>query len=243
MSESKKRRSQTKKDALIVLVKYPRQGQVKTRLITPMMNDETVCHICELLLVDLLKRFSPRKEMRIILVGANGDTEEDFRGLLEKYGLTRRNIEVFLPATGSLEGDMVKGYAYALQKSPKAILTAPDIPYLPVKMVGSLLKALDTHDFVFCPNIDGTALPHGMRKAVDLFSGSNTRSINWLHQLFRRIKEENLSYKMFLPLFDIDRFEDLVMFYNWQLFLEDSGESELLCRETLGFLKSILPSI
>ena len=242
MSKPKKSLSRTKKDVLIVLVKYPRLGQAKTRLITPALNDENVCHVCELFLVDLLKRFTLRKELRIIILGARGDTEDEFCGLLEKYGVTGKNIEVFLPGTGSLEGDMAKGYEHALQKSKKAILTAPDIPYLPVETVNGLREALNTHDFVFCPNIDGTALPHGMKKAVDLFSGKTTRSIDWLRQLFRRIKEENLSYRMFPPIFDIDRFEDLVMFYNWQLFLEDSGESELLCPETLEFLKSIMPN-
>ncbi len=226
---------------MIILVKYPRPGQVKTRLITPALNDEKVCRICEVFLVDLLKRLTPVKKLRIVILGANGDTEEEFRDLFEKYDVAGQSIEVFIPHTGSLEGDMVKGYEHALQKSKKAILTAPDIPYLPIQTMNSLLEALDTHDFVFCPNIDGTALPHGMKKAIDVFSDNSTRSINWLCQLFLRIKEENLSYKMFPPLFDIDRFEDLVMFYNWQLFLEDSGETKLLCPETLELLKSIMP--
>ncbi len=39
--------------------------------------------------------------------------------------------------------------------------------------------------------------------------------------------------------FDIDRFENLLMFYNWQIFLEDSGETKFYCPETMKYLKSL----
>lgn len=43
-------------NALIVLVKYPRPGLVKTRLMS-ILDETAICRISELFLVDLLARF------------------------------------------------------------------------------------------------------------------------------------------------------------------------------------------
>ena len=95
---------------------------------------------------------------------------------------------------------------------------------------------LDNYDLVFYPNFDGAACPQGMKIFNDLFSDLPATLLSkWL----LRIKSLKLSYKMLEPIFDIDKFADLEMFYNWQLFLEDSGDFEMFCPETMKFLKSL----
>lgn len=82
-------------NALIILAKYPRPGQVKTRLI-PMIGDIATNRISELFLIDLLRRFASIHDINVIIAGASQDTDDEFKGLLAKYQIPLENTEIFL---------------------------------------------------------------------------------------------------------------------------------------------------
>lgn len=113
-----------KKDALIVLAKYPRPPHVKTRLI-PALGETAASHISELFLVDLLRRLSATKRWKIFIAGAITDTVLEFDDLLARHRIPRQNIESFIPQGNSMEDDIVKAYKYVLRKHERAVLTCP----------------------------------------------------------------------------------------------------------------------
>lgn len=225
-------------NALIILVKYPRPEYVKTRLI-PAIGDVAASRVSELFLVDLLRRFASIHSLRVVIAGASQDTEDEFRGLLTKHQIPSTHIEIFFPRTGSMEMDILISYSYVLTESKKAILTGSDIPYLSVEMINKMFTMLDKHDLVFYPNTDGGACPHGMKRIIDLFTGTNSRSKSYLQHWLEQIAKLEISYQMLMPIFDIDTFEDLTMFYRQQLMIECSGNFDMFCPETMGFLKSL----
>lgn len=226
-------------NALIILAKYPRTGHVKTRLIST-IGDIAASRISELFLVDLLHRFASIRNLRVIIAGASQDTDDEFKDLLTKHHILSTHIEIFLPRSGSMEEDILMSYSHALANSKKVILTGSDIPYLSVKMVNKMFVVLKKHDLVFHPNTDGGACPHGMKRVIDLFTGTNSRSKSYLQSWLEQIAKLGISYQMLIPIFDIDTFDDLMMFYGWQLMIEHSGNLEMFCPKTMEFLKSVL---
>ncbi len=227
-----------KTNALIILAKYPRPGHVKTRLIST-IGDVAANRVSELFLVDLLGRFINVSNLQVVIAGALQDTEDEFRDLLTKHHIPSTHIKIFFPRTGSMEKDILMSYLHVLANSKKAILTGSDIPYLSVDMTNKMFATLDKHDLVFHPNTDGGACPHGMKRAIDLFTGTNSRSRNYLQNWLKQITKFKISYQMLMPIFDIDTFDNLTMFYGWQLMIEHSRNLDMFCPETMKFLKSL----
>lgn len=229
------RGTNSRKDALIVLAKYPRPGIVKTRL-GVWLGDETASKIAEVFLVDLLNRFAT-SGLRIVITGAQSDTATEFSSLCKRYNVAIKDLEVFVPGMGSMRADMLAAYEYVLKDSAKAVLTAPDIPYLSVRMIDDLLVALDSHDLVFHPTVDGATTPIGMKRPIDLFTNIDSGKLI-IRQRFDRIKRWRISYKVFPPVFDIDEPKDLEVFYYWQLLLKQSHNMDAFCAKTMGFLQN-----
>lgn len=205
-----------------------------------MLGDVAANRISELFLVDLLRRFASICSFRVIIAGASRDTDDEFKSLLTKHHISSTHIEMFFPRTGSMEKDILMSYSHILAGSKKAILTGSDIPYLSVKMVNKMFATLDKYDLVFHPNTDGGACPHGMKRVIDLFTGTNSRSKSYLQHWLEQIAKLGISYQMLMPIFDIDTFENLTMFYGWQLMIEHSGNLDMFCPETMRFLKHLL---
>lgn len=226
---------QTNSNALIILTKFPKSSVSKTRLI-PDIGPEVACRVSEMFTVDLLRRFVDTSH-RIIIAGASADTEDDFIGLLEKHNIPVERVEIFLPRSGSMMGDIAASYQFALTTgSRKAMLTATDIPYLSCETVEKAFAALDSVDVVMFPNVDGTICPQAIKKFVDLFSGMNATALeSWCE----RVHMLNLTCYVFDPIFDIDRISDLKTFYHWQRFLRHSNNMSQYCPETMKLLNVI----
>jgi glycosyltransferase A (GT-A) superfamily protein (DUF2064 family) len=174
---------------------------------------------------------------QIIINASADDNPDDFQEILEKSWVSKTNVKVLVPKTGSMRGDIHASYEYALQKSTKAVSVPADIPYLGARMIERMFKSLNTYDLVFHPNVDGGTSPHGMKKPHDLFVGTPERSQRHMQEWLARITAQRLAYQMLEPLFDIDTETDLRMFYGWQLLIEQSDDRTRLCPVTLDLLK------
>lgn len=222
--------------AFIIPAKYPRPQYSKTRLI-PDIGDVAASRLSECFLVDSVRRFTEESKLRVVIVGSDIDTEEEFSDLLGRHHLLQDRVEILIPKCGSMIDDMIFAYENILSLCERAVMSASDIPYLSVRMVERIIGYLDHYDLVFHPNVDNVATPHGMKRPLDIFRGTPS---TLLELWYARIKELGIFYKILEPLFDIDRMGDLIAFYHWQLFLEDSGDVECLCPETMHFLKSFM---
>ena len=222
----------------MILAKFPRPGAVKTRLATTIGN-EAASNIAQTFLLDSVSRYCKIKGIRLVINASHDDEPQEFYDLFLRHGLPTKKMAVIVPKTGSMRGDILAAYTDVLKTSGKAVSITADTPHFSTEMIAALFKALGKHDLVFHPTTDGGASPHGMRKAYDLFSNMPDRSIDYMGEWLKRIEAMNLSFLMFEPVFDIDTFADLRMFYHWQCLLERSGDLRRICPRTLAFLKDL----
>lgn len=223
--------------ALLILARYPRTGVVKTRLIGQ-LEPEDARQVAEAMLLDTVSRFCGLSSHRLVVVAAQGDTAADFESLFAREGLPTRRIEIVV-GVGDMEADIEAGFAYALRNSSRVVMTTADMPYVSVREIETMFRLLRDHDVVFYPNVDGGACPRGMRQHFNLFFNRSVRTPDYIGEFTNQIRAQALRYKMLPMLFDIDRPDDLRVFYHWQSMLADGERNAKYCSRTMAVLRRL----
>ena len=196
-----------KKTALIVFVKEPIAGKVKTRLVPPFSNEEAAqlysCfikhsynsyHTLEKLADlyyfytpefgnDILKSIIPNQKKWIMQVGDNLGTRmyNAFRVILEKY--------------------------------KTALIIGSDHPNLPITYIKKAISVLNYVDVSIGPTNDGGYYCIGSKKANQmLFNDINWSTESVYKETLNRIKSERLELFVLPEWYDIDNYKDLKRF-------------------------------
>ena len=90
----------------------------------------------------------------------------------------------------------------------KVILIGSDIVGLTPKLIDRAYKALDTHDIVITPTLDGGYGLIGMRKPCDVFSGMRFSQDDVARNTVKCARERGYSITMEGTLLDVDTFDD-----------------------------------
>lgn len=221
-------------NCLIVFTRFPRSGVSKTRLAKE-VGDEIAIRLHRAFLRDIFSRFANR-DFDLVVAGATGDAEEEFRRLAENCGTFDW---FFLPQGITTDEQISASYGMALSKYKKAILTASDIPQLTRRHIKQMFADLEEFDIVFHMNHDGGTCPQAMKVAYDLFTRTVERSLNHCREWKNRLEFLGLRYKLASEiLIDIDTVDDLRIFYHWQNLL--GGDSDMFCPITMDTIKKTL---
>ncbi len=207
------------KDALILFLKYPERGKVKTRL-ADVLGEDVTCELYRRFLADIATMVrSVRAEKMIVYAGDDGLSFPDFSGIpcLRQHGshIGERMNNAFADVFNL-------GYE-------RCVLIGSDSPDLPARLIHDAFQKLSSADVVLGPSADGGYyLIGGQRSSLDssLFADIPWSTASVLPATLQQIAKAGLMYDQLEPWSDIDNLDDLKIFY--QRNLHDNTESQTM---------------
>jgi hypothetical protein len=191
--------------ALIIFAKFPRAGEVKTRLGKSIGMEKAV---------EVYKQFAEHafsladelhsEGVRVYIFYAPGATEND----LKKWvGRSFRFIE----QRGNSLGERMKNAfdTTFADGAARAVIIGTDVPELDAATIRSAYETLSTHDVVIGPSTDGGYYLLGMNALTKpLFDGVTWSVETVLQHTLATVQSLNLSYQLLPQLSDIDTEND-----------------------------------
>ena len=211
--------------ALIVFVRYPEPGKVKTRLAKE-TNENFACDVYKIWAENIFREVKPLKYFNNYVFYS----EEKDEAKIIKW---TNNEFVYFPQQGNDLGErMLNAFRIVLnQQNQKAIIIGTDIPDLSKEIILEAAGALDENDIVIGPSYDGGYYLLGMKKVIPhLFQNVEWSSNSVFSSTISKARSTNLKLKELQPLHDIDTKEGL---NNWLL---ETNNAELK-REILSLLE------
>ncbi len=194
-------------DSIIIFVRYPRKGQVKTRL-AETTSSEFALNFYKLCAENLIRNIKKIPSVnRFVFYSNKNEKTEIINWLGSKL--------LFAPQEGDDLGSRMKN---AFEKvfsagSQKVIIVGTDIPDLSKEIIMKAFELLDSNDVVIGPAKDGGYYLLGMKKMhAELFEKIEYSTSSVLSETLMKIKELNLTYHLLPELRDIDTEDDLL---NW----------------------------
>jgi rSAM/selenodomain-associated transferase 1 len=189
------------KNCLIVFVKAPRPGSVKTRLAQSVGN-EAACEIYEHLLKTILYTLTalPAVELRY----SPDDALAEITSWLQQGWSARSQGD------GDLGARMERAFGDAFHSgASKAVIIGSDCPMIRSEDLEQAWRALDDSDLVLGPATDGGYWLVGLRKPHPaLFEGIEWSSERVLAQTISRAAALNLRSYLLRELSDVDTLAD-----------------------------------
>jgi hypothetical protein len=195
--------------SLIVLARFPRLGQVKTRLAAAVGTAHAL-GLYTSFLRDILTRYAATK-IPVRLYGTPRVDHDSFRAWLDEYGLADITLH------DQADGDLGERMFRALQDTfsagfSKAILTGSDLPDLPVDYLLGGLRSLATNHACLGPSRDGGYYAIGFRSSG--FTDAVFRSMKWstesvFAQTLFRFRAASLTVHSMPEWSDVDTLDDL----------------------------------
>ena len=192
-------------NSIIVFIRYPRNGQVKTRLAETTSREFAVKFYksCAENLVKNVKKISSIN--RFVFYSDKNEKKEIINWLGTKL--------FFAPQEGDTLGRRMKN---AFEKilstgAQKVIIIGTDIPDLSKEIIVDAFDKLNSYDVVIGPSKDGGYYLLGMKKMnSQLFEGIEYSTPEVLSVTILKIKELKLAYHLLPELMDIDTEENLI---------------------------------
>lgn len=194
-------------NALIIFIKNPEKGKVKTRLAKTVGDDQALR--IYLALLEHTRRIALSLDAERYVFYSSFIAEDD--------DWLARDFRQALQASGDLGQRMIAAFQTAFQEHQKVVIIGSDCASLTSEMVEAAFQRLDEHDFVIGPAIDGGYYLLGMRS----FEPSVFQDIEWstesvFTETVARIKRLNKTYALLSELSDIDYEEDWAK-YGWEI--------------------------
>jgi uncharacterized protein len=197
------------KKALIIFIKNPELGKVKTRLART-LGDEKALEIYH----ELSK--ITRENAKILRGVKRCVFYSDFIDNSDKWSMN--SFEKWVQKGTDLGERMANAFSTILEKREKVCIIGSDCPTLSTTILQQAFQALDKHDFVIGPSTDGGYYLLGISKIVGnsrfVFDDMVWSTDTVLSETVKRISEKGYTV-FFLPeLTDIDEEKDWIGFQN-----------------------------
>lgn len=221
-------------NALLVFVKKPEAGRVKTRL-RPQFSDQECALLYRAMVTDLVANIKSGDAYQIIFFITPPEGEQHFRIWLgERFSYQPQG-----------EGDLGERMHHALNWAfctgyRKAVLIGTDIPGIDQTIIKMALTELDHADIVLGPCEDGGYYLIGMKRGYPrLFQGIRWSSSSVFTQTVEKISQLELKVSILEEKSDIDSYSDAVQLLRR---LESSTDGHLhRLSETYTVLRKIIP--
>jgi len=193
-------------NSLILFLKEPKSGKVKTRLGTIIGMDKSMS-----IYKEFLKLLSDKviKSSWKTLVYYSASENPVF--LRKTFGESSE----YRPQTGSGMGDKMLGAFSACfnEGAGKVCIIGGDSPDIPSEFLSESFLLLDSHDIVLGPTLDGGYYLLGMNFCHrELFSNINWSTSSVYQETLEIIKNKGLTHVNLPPWQDVDTFEDFKIF-------------------------------
>ncbi len=194
-------------NSLIIFVKNPELGKVKTRLAADVGNDRAL-EIYHALLDKTRKVALTIEATRYLFYSQFIDDRDDWQSSLFVKSLQKGD---------ELGARMTNAFSAVLAKHPKAIIIGSDCPQIEKKIINYAFALLDTNDFVIGPALDGGYYLLGMKFPHSYLFQNMTWSVDTVfEETTRRILSRGHTFATLPTLSDIDYLEDWEK-YGWDL--------------------------
>ena len=192
---------------LIVFCREPIAGLTKTRL-TPRLGAENAALLGHAFTLDMLRKASDSGVARVVIAGSSaGDATRNpyFRRLARRFA-----TEIVDQGKGSLGRRMSR--AFEPFRHQGALLVGTDLPTLPAKMIGHLLRLLEKSRFVLAPTLDGGYYAIGVRGPMPpVFACIRWGTSRVFGETIKRARLSGTKPRVGPAWYDIDRWSDLMM--------------------------------
>jgi rSAM/selenodomain-associated transferase 1 len=197
-----------KTDALIIFIKNPERGKVKTRLASTVGDDQALAVYRALL--THTRRLAESLDVvdRLLFYSAFIDRDDDWPA---------SSFEKFLQRGPDLGARMHQAFITALSDHEKAVIIGSDCPSLTADIIQEAFAQLDQHDFVIGPAEDGGYYLLGMKEVhPQLFFDITWSTSAVFSTTMERIEALGKSCHRLPELSDIDNEEDWKK-HGWEL--------------------------
>jgi len=197
---------ENKDTAIIVFIKFPAEGKVKTRLAKTMGNKFAVSlfRVCaEHTFSELLKVEEMGSDL-FFFCSEQNEIEQvmEWAGNNFKY-YSQQGRDLGIKMYNAFNTVFKEGYK-------KAIIIGTDTPDISMNIIQSAISVLDNYSVVIGPANDGGYYLLGFKsKLIDLFSGIEWSTNSVLDKTIEKLNKSNLNYYILDELTDIDTLEDL----------------------------------
>jgi rSAM/selenodomain-associated transferase 1 len=196
---------------LLVFLKHPEPGRVKTRL-ARMMGVERAAALYGQWIGTVLDRFQPlRPAVRVVgyFDGAGAEAFWPWHSLADEW---------WPQPAGDLGDRLTAGFAKALESGRPALAVGTDCLEITPELVNDAVEHLAQHDVVFGPSWDGGYYLIGTTAArAGLFQSVRWSTEFTLADHLDRCREADWSVAFLPKLHDIDTWDD------WQAYLVRTG--------------------
>lgn len=210
---------------VIVFVKNPVPGQVKTRLI-PHLSAEQAASLYQAFLVDWCNALSTIAAAHRVIAYT------PLEGLNALQTLIGKDL-VYIPQQGATLGERLIAAAHWAcdQDYAKFLFVGSDSPTLPIQYIERALDLLESRDVVIGPSVDGGYYLIGFSKhGASLSIPTIFEEITWstdvvFRQTLRKIQGVNARLGLLPPWYDVDTPTALQLLQDHLLGLNLAGEN------------------
>lgn len=204
-----KRQNQKKRASLIIFLRYPQIGKVKTRLAETTSN-EFALHFYRECANKITAEIKKVSQINKYIFYSNKNEKEDVKNWLGKslYYSSQDENDLGLRMKKSFQ----KVFSHGAEK---VIIVGSDIPDLSNEIINDAINKLDQADVVIGPSKDGGYYLLGMKKMHNsLFEDIEFSTSSVLSQTISKIEKLGLRCSLLQELQDIDTENELIQWLN-----------------------------
>ena len=204
------------RNALIIFVRYPEKGKVKTRL-AKSLGDEFALSFYKTITENFISEIRDKTDFKVYIF---------YAGTLKRFKILEWLGEEFdyQEQSGLNLGErMADAFRKAFwDEFEKAVIIGTDIPDINIDSVRNSFKDLEDNDIVITPSHDGGYCLLGMKSFhPELFENIEWSSSLVFGSTLKKCSDKGLKVHVYAKLFDIDTEDDLI---DW---LSGEGDSEI----------------
>lgn len=197
----------TQKRALIIFIRNPELGKVKTRL-AQSVGDQKALAIYMALLEHTRQIAEQVGPDRLVFYSHFIDTNDQW---------SSEHFQKFLQVEGDLGSKIKAGFEQAFEQHEKVLIIGSDCASLSAPIIEEAFTALDQHAFVLGPALDGGYYLLGMKQyQPSLFEDMPWSTDQVAALSIEKMKQLGGSCHLLPPLSDIDYAEDWEK-YGWEI--------------------------
>ncbi|MFQ5863091.1 MAG: TIGR04282 family arsenosugar biosynthesis glycosyltransferase [Candidatus Brocadiales bacterium] len=192
------------KDVLMIFVKYPEPGKVKTRL-AKTLGGEIAVELYRLMAEDIIRRLKGCRRYKIIIFFDPPHRASDMKDWLG-------NDLCYIQQSGQDLGErLTNAFGVAFDSGARrAVVIGTDCLGITQGTVSKTLQCLDEKDVVIGPAEDGGYYLLGLSQYIpELFHSIDWSTNKVFHQTIEKAKRLSLSSTVLEPLRDVDEPSDL----------------------------------
>ena len=193
------------KKALIIFVKAPLPGTVKTRLQKDLGRDETV-RVYKSFITEITSQYAGMRGFDRLLGCAPAKDHEFLKEIAEKNKMKtfdQRGSDLGKKIVNAFRDYFKKGYT-------RVILIGSDSPTIPKEFIRKAFRALEKNDFVVGPCCDGGMYLVGARKKIEsrLFQNIPWDTSDVLNMVLEKLYRYKIQFSMLPFWYDVDNIDD-----------------------------------